>query len=75
MGKIGLNVVLVSRNRQKLEDQAKFIEETCNVLTKVIAVDFTEPDSIYDEIKAVLVNLDIAVLVNNVGLGYEYKNF
>ena len=41
LAKKGLNIVLISRTLEKLQEQAKFIEEKYNVQTKVIAADFT----------------------------------
>jgi 17beta-estradiol 17-dehydrogenase / very-long-chain 3-oxoacyl-CoA reductase len=68
--KIGLNVVLISRNLEKLNQQANELGETFKVSTKVIAADFTQ-NTIYPRIKTILNDLDIGVLVNNVGLSYE----
>ena len=39
--KQGLNVVLISRSFEKLEEQSKHLQEKYSILTKVIAVDFT----------------------------------
>ena len=41
LAKKGLNVVLISRSKDKLEAQAKEIETNFKVQTKVIAADFT----------------------------------
>lgn len=75
LAKLGLNMVLVSRTEEKLKNQAKEIQEKFKVETKIIAADFTEQTSIYDEIKQQLSNLDIGVLVNNVGVSYSYPEF
>lgn len=50
-----------------LSPEAKY-----NVSTKVIAVDFTQDVSIYETIENSLSNLEIGVLVNNVGISYSY---
>lgn len=73
--KKGLNVVLISRTLSKLEIQAKELEEKFSIHTKVIAADFTEQSSIYPEIKKQIGDLDISVLVNNVGMGYTYPDY
>lgn len=71
LAKRGFNIVLISRTLDKLKQQALELENNYNVLTKVIAADFTEPDVIYPEIGAQLEDLDIGILVNNVGVGYK----
>lgn len=75
LAKRGVNIVLISRTLAKLEEQAKEIREKYSVETKVIAVDFTEPDSIYPVIKSQLDGLDIGVLVNNVGMSYKHPEY
>lgn len=75
LAKRGLNVVLISRTLEKLQDQAKQLQEKYKVETKVIAADFTEPNTIYPKIKSELETLDVAILVNNVGVSYQYPEF
>ena len=75
LAKRGLNIVLISRTLEKLQEQAKFITDKYKVETKVIAVDFTEQNSIYTTIRNELGDLDIGVLVNNVGMSYKYPEF
>jgi 17beta-estradiol 17-dehydrogenase / very-long-chain 3-oxoacyl-CoA reductase len=41
LAKKGLNIVLISRTLQKLEDQSNELKQKYNVQTKVIAADFT----------------------------------
>ena len=45
------------------------------VKTRVIDVDFTCGKEIYDRIGAQLQDLDVGVLVNNVGMSYSYPEF
>uniref|UniRef100_A0A023GE40 Putative 17 beta-hydroxysteroid dehydrogenase type 3 n=1 Tax=Amblyomma triste TaxID=251400 RepID=A0A023GE40_AMBTT len=71
----GLNIVLISRTLEKLEAVARDIEEASNVKTKVIAVDFTAGNEIYDTIRRELQGLEVGVLVNNVGVSYVYPEF
>lgn len=75
LAKRGLNIVLISRTLSKLEDQAKELEEKFSIHTKVITADFTEQSSIYSDIKKNIGDLDIAILVNNVGMGYAHPDF
>ena len=74
LAKCGQNIVLISRNPEKLEATASELEKLFNVETMTVAVDFTKTD-IYDQIKEKLDNLDIGVLVNNVGMSYSYPEY
>uniref|UniRef100_A0A8C6CS25 17beta-estradiol 17-dehydrogenase n=1 Tax=Moschus moschiferus TaxID=68415 RepID=A0A8C6CS25_MOSMO len=66
----GLNVVLISRDLSKLKHEAKEIERLYGKSTRVIQVDFTGGLEIYETIEAGLKDLEIGVLVNNVGQKY-----
>lgn len=70
-----MNIILVSRTLSKLETVAKEIQETFNVETAVIDVDFTAGDEIYEKVKERIKGKDIGVLVNNVGLSYGCPDF
>uniref|UniRef100_A0A336KL61 CSON006174 protein n=1 Tax=Culicoides sonorensis TaxID=179676 RepID=A0A336KL61_CULSO len=66
----GMNVVLISRSLKKLEAVSNEITKKFKVKTLIIDVDFTKGLGIYDTIQQKIKNLDIGVLVNNVGTGY-----
>ena len=51
-----------------------FAEETYQVKTKIISADFTRMD-IYKDIAKELEGLDIGVLVNNVGMSYQFPEY
>jgi len=71
----GLSVVLVSRSSQKLKRVADEIEQKHLVQTKVITVDFK--DNAEDYMPTVMREVDgleIGVLVNNVGMLYDYPD-
>ena len=93
-----MNIVLVSRSKDKLDTVAKEIEEKYSVKTKVIAVDFTKDKDVRESIEAgikvsfcnldgqhllisqlvqfdVFQDLNVGVLVNNVGMSYEYPEY
>jgi|ERR1719322_273136 len=74
LAKQGQNIVLVSRNPEKLATVAKEIESKYQVETKCITADFSHQD-IYDNIKKSLYGLDISILINNVGVSYEHPEF
>lgn len=74
LAKCGMKVVLISRSQDKLNQVSSEIREKFKVETKTIAVDFASED-IYDKIKTSLAGLKIGVLVNNVGVAYEYPEY
>lgn len=68
----GYNIVLVSRNQEKLEVTAAEVHDIHHVETRVIQVDFaTGRLEDYLHVQAQLQGLDIGVLVNNAGIGPE----
>jgi 17beta-estradiol 17-dehydrogenase / very-long-chain 3-oxoacyl-CoA reductase len=72
----GLNIVLISRSEEKLQATAEVIASSSGVQTKIIAVDFSEgSQQIYDDISDQLKDLDIGVLINNVGVSYEHPEY
>ncbi|XP_069816835.1 very-long-chain 3-oxoacyl-CoA reductase-B-like [Dendropsophus ebraccatus] len=64
----GFDVVLISRKEEKLEKVAKEIEKQTQQKTKIIQVDFTGGSDIYPKVEKALKDLDIGLLVNNVGM-------
>ncbi|XP_019515519.1 PREDICTED: very-long-chain 3-oxoacyl-CoA reductase [Hipposideros armiger] len=74
LAKCGMKVVLISRSQDKLNQVSSEIREKFKVETRTIAVDFASED-IYDKIKTSLAGLQIGVLVNNVGMSYEYPEY
>jgi len=75
LAKKGLDIVLISRSADKLKAVAKEIKEkTPNTQVKCIAFDFTNASlaDYQSTIFSELDQLEVGVLVNNVGLSYEY---
>ncbi|KAJ8347703.1 hypothetical protein SKAU_G00262920 [Synaphobranchus kaupii] len=70
LAKRGLDILLVSRSEEKLHTVAMEIERLYGRKTCVIQADFTEGHAIYPAIAEGLHNLDIGILVNNVGMNY-----
>ncbi|KAL3842376.1 hypothetical protein ACJMK2_020397 [Sinanodonta woodiana] len=75
IAKLGLNIVLISRTESKLNAVASDIESKYKVKTMIIQADFTNGTDIYPNIRTKLQGMDISVLVNNVGLSYDYPEF
>lgn len=70
-----MNVVLISRTQSKLEATAQEITELAGVQTKCIAVDFSGGMEIYAKIEKELQGMDVGLLVNNVGMSYDYPEY
>ncbi|KAJ9629708.1 hypothetical protein H2203_002089 [Taxawa tesnikishii (nom. ined.)] len=69
----GFNIVLVSRTKSKLESLASDIESKYgSVQTKILAMDFAQNrDSDFDALRSLVSGVEVAILVNNVGLSHE----
>ncbi|EGG13265.1 steroid dehydrogenase [Cavenderia fasciculata] len=76
--KRGMNIVLISRSQDKLNDEAQKIQSKYpKIQTKTVAFDFnTSDDSKYESLyKQHLSQVDIGVLVNNVGISYDHPMY
>lgn len=69
----GFNIVLVSRTQSKLDTLASDIQSKyTSVQTKTLAMDFSQNlDSDYAALKALVSDLEVSILINNVGLSHE----
>ncbi|KAJ8611000.1 hypothetical protein MRB53_038213 [Persea americana] len=69
----GFNVLLVSRTQSKLDALASTLSTgPKSVQTKTLAMDFTKnSDADYKKLEAMIKDLDLAVLINNVGLSHD----
>ncbi|XP_041793704.1 testosterone 17-beta-dehydrogenase 3 [Chelmon rostratus] len=63
----GMNVVIMSRTKENLDQVAKEIGDTTGQRVKVIVTDFIQ-ENVFSEIEDQLKDLNIGVLVNNVGI-------
>ncbi|CAH1393137.1 unnamed protein product [Nezara viridula] len=71
----GMDIVLISRTKTKLESVAQEIETKYKVNTKIIEAEFTEGFSVFQHIEKELLGLEIGVLINNVGISYPYPEY
>ncbi|NXK41030.1 HSDL1 protein, partial [Piprites chloris] len=75
LAKRGVNIILVSRNREKLEAVCRSISETYKVQTDFIVADFSKGREPYPAIKEALKDREIGILVNNVGMFTRYPDY
>lgn len=77
LARMGYNLCLISRNRDKLEKTKEEIQaqyKKCSNI-RIISADFGSKD-VYADIDSQLADIgDIHVLVNNVGISYEYPEY
>ncbi|KAM8799194.1 inactive hydroxysteroid dehydrogenase-like protein 1 [Eudromia elegans] len=71
----GVNIILISRSKEKLEAVSRSIAETYKVETDFIVADFSKGREAYLPIKEGLQDREIGILVNNVGLFYSYPDY
>ncbi|KAM9475168.1 17-beta-hydroxysteroid dehydrogenase type 3 [Clarias gariepinus] len=69
--RLGLNVVIISRSKEKLDRVARELENKMDRKVMVIVADLTKND-IDGHIKKYIQGLEVAVLVNNVGILPSY---
>ncbi|NXS56806.1 HSDL1 protein, partial [Brachypteracias leptosomus] len=75
LAKRGVNIILISRNKEKLEAVSSSISETYKVETDFILADFSKGCEVYPAIKEALKDREIGILVNNVGMFYSYPEY
>ncbi|XKL66270.1 hypothetical protein PGB90_009690 [Kerria lacca] len=75
LAKRGMNIVLVSRTKEKLEKVASQIRDEFNVKTKIIVADFREGSPIYKHIENELNDIPVGILVNNVAMFMEHPKY
>ena len=75
LAKKGMNLVLVARKADLLNEIADDIRSKYSVKVDVIIADFGKGIDIYTNIEESLANKDIGILVNNVGVAYDRLNY
>lgn len=75
LGRRGFNVCVIARTQSKLDSVVEELKQI-GVEGKSISFDFASATAqSYDELFAELDKIQIAVLVNNVGVNYSYTNY
>jgi 17beta-estradiol 17-dehydrogenase / very-long-chain 3-oxoacyl-CoA reductase len=71
LAEAGINVVLVARNEEKLKDKLKILTAAYKAKVQYRVADFSKGDSpeFYTELYNTMKDLDVSILVNNVGIG------
>ncbi|NXF29214.1 HSDL1 protein, partial [Nyctibius bracteatus] len=75
LAKRGVNIILIGRNKEKLEAVSRSISETYKVETDFIVADFSKGREPYPAIKKALKDREIGILVNSVGIFYPYPDY
>ena len=75
LAKKGMNLVLVARKANLLNEIADDIRSKYRVKVDVIIADFGQGTIIYKNIEECLARKDIGILVNNVGVAYDGLNY
>lgn len=71
----GVNVILISWNKEQLDAVARDIADTYKVETVVIVADFRKGREIYPVIEKGLMGKEIGILVNNVSVFYDRPDY
>lgn len=77
----GINLVLVARSQERLDDSAKTIIDAAlskgkKIEVRTVTVDFSSTDdSTYDTIRSKTNDLEIGILINNVGISYPHAMY
>jgi len=72
LAKRGFNIVLLSRNLDKLRKLAQQLEQDSKILTKIITAEASKPTKdLLNSIVTQLQGLELRVLVNNVGVNLD----
>ncbi|XP_062997570.1 inactive hydroxysteroid dehydrogenase-like protein 1 [Elgaria multicarinata webbii] len=71
----GVNIVLISLDKAKMEALAKEIADSYRVETAVIVADFSKGRGAYPAIEKALAGKEIGILVNNAGVFYACPDY
>jgi len=77
LAKEGFSILLISRTQSKLDElEAEMAKTFPLVQFKTLAIDYSKfDDKAQEAVKAKLQEIDLAILVNNVGVAYEFPKY
>ncbi|XP_063800301.1 inactive hydroxysteroid dehydrogenase-like protein 1 [Pseudophryne corroboree] len=71
----GVNIILLGRNTEKLQNVSEAITAAYGVKTRFIVADFSKGREVFPAIKEALNDVDVGILVNNAGVCYDYPTY
>ncbi len=77
LAKKGENIVLISRSQEKLEAcRTELLAKYPKVEVKILSVDYSQfNEAARAKVSSVLKDVDVGILVNNVGISYPYTKY
>ena len=76
LAKRKMNILLVSRNHDKLTELSKELEQHYKIQTEVVEADFSKGlQETFKPIEAAIKNKDVGILVNNVGVITDHPKY
>jgi short-subunit dehydrogenase len=68
LAELGLNLILLARRKQRLDDLAQQLEARNNIQVRTLRADLSQPDFMSDILSATQ-SIEVGLLVNNAGFG------
>ncbi|XP_069823988.1 inactive hydroxysteroid dehydrogenase-like protein 1 [Dendropsophus ebraccatus] len=68
----GVNIILLGRSTEKLQNVSTYISTTYGVKTRFIVADLNKVSEVCPSVKEALRDVDVGILVNNAGVFPEY---
>ena len=68
LAELGLNLILLARRKQRLDDLAQQLEARNNIQVRTLRADLSQPDFMSD-IRSATQSIEVGLLVNNAGFG------
>ncbi len=68
LARIGLNLILIARRKQRIDDLARQLESQSPIQVKAVAMDLSRPDFLPALLSAIG-SVEVGLLVNNAGFG------
>ncbi len=72
LARLGLNLILIARRKQRIDDLARQLELASKIQVKSIAMDLSRPDFLPSLVSAIG-SVEVGLLVNNAGFGVAGK--